>query len=94
MFEIRVADGGLVRMSGRLDAAEADKARADLDGMPGPLTLDCSELEYISSAGLSVLIVTYKRLHAAGHPLRLVNLQPRVRNVFHYAGLNRLLQIE
>ena len=58
------------------------------------MTLDCSNLEYISSAGLSVMLVTHRRLRAAGHALRLTNLQPRVRNVFTYAGLHRVLQIE
>ena len=94
MFEIRVETDGLVRLSGRLDASEADKASEDLRALEGPMTLECSALEYISSAGLSVVVMTFKRLHAAGHSLRLVNLQPKVRNVFTYAGLHRLLNIE
>jgi len=62
--------------------------------MNGPLRLDCSELDYISSAGLGVLIELHKRLVAAGQTLTLANLVPRVRNVFMYAGLDRLLNIE
>ena len=94
MFKMHVERDGVVRLSGRLDASEADGAIEDLKAINGPVTLDCGDLEYISSAGLSVVLVTYKRLLAAGYDLRLVNLQPRVRNIFTYAGLNRILQID
>ena len=94
MFAMRVESDGVVRLTGRLDASEADQAIDGLEAITGPVTLDCSNLEYISSAGLSVMLVTHKRLVAAGHSLRLVNLQPRVRNVFTYAGLHTILQIE
>jgi anti-anti-sigma factor len=94
MFKLEIEPGGLVRLKGRLDASEADQATVDLETVEGPITLDCSELEYISSAGLSVVLITYKRLMAEGHAFRLVNLQPKVRNVFTYAGLHRILQLE
>ena len=94
MFEIRKGEDGRVKLAGRLDAAEADGALAALSAISAPLVADCAELEYISSAGLSVILQTYKRLLGLGHPLRLVNLQPRVRNVFTYAGLDRFLTIE
>ena len=94
MFTMSVEPDGVVRLSGRLDASEAERVVDDLGTITGPVTLDCTHLEYISSAGLSVMLVTHKRLLAAGHALRLTNLQPRVRNVFTYAGLHRILQIE
>jgi anti-anti-sigma factor len=94
MFSLRIEADGVVRLLGRLDAAEADRASADLGSLPGPMTLDCGALEYVSSAGLSVMLVTHKRLMATGHALKLVNLQPRVKNVLTYAGLHRILQIE
>ncbi|TMQ55774.1 MAG: STAS domain-containing protein [Candidatus Eisenbacteria bacterium] len=94
MFSMQLEPHGVVRLTGRLDASEADRAIDGLDAITGPVTLDCSNLEYISSAGLSVMLVTHRRLRAAGHALRLTNLQPRVRNVFTYAGLHRVLQIE
>ena len=94
MFEIRFLNGSQIKLVGRLDAAQAESATAALKSLSGSAVADCSELEYISSAGIGVLIETYKRLGAAGHPLRLVNLLPRVRNIFTYAGLDRILTIE
>ncbi len=93
MFDIQVDDEGTVRLSGRLDASQTDRAHAVLAELTRNVTADCSALEYISSAGLGIIIVTHKRLLASGHSLKLVNLQPRVRNVFAYAGLDKFLAL-
>ncbi len=94
MFSVRTLPDGSVQLAGRLDAAEVPSARAALDRLTGPLTLDCSELDYVSSAGIGLLVETYKRLHQDGHAMRLVRLLPRVRNVISFAGLDRVLTLE
>jgi anti-sigma B factor antagonist len=94
MFDIEALDGNRIRLVGRLDASQVDRARQVLDRLQGPTVADCSGLEYISSAGISVLLVTFKRLSDAGHGFRLVNVSDRIRNVFRYAGLDRILTIE
>ena len=94
MFDIQLEGNGIVRLIGRLDAAESDHALKILRGVETSLTLDCSQLDYISSAGIGVFIETYKRLHASGLAFKLVHLLPRVKNIFAYAGLDRILTIE
>jgi anti-anti-sigma factor len=94
MFEIRTPAEGRAEMIGRLDAAESEAADRAFKALQGPLVLDCTGLEYISSAGLGVLIELHKRLASSGQTLTLTHLGPRVRNVFMYAGLDRLLKIE
>jgi anti-anti-sigma factor len=94
MFDIRVDPDGQVLMTGRLDAAESERALEILRGLERSLTLDCSGLDYISSAGIGVIIETYKRLRSAGHTLKLVKLVPRLREIFAYAGVDRVLTIE
>ena len=93
MFEIRPESTGTLRLIGRLDASAAPDAMSELTRVDHPLVADCRELDYISSAGLGVIMETYKRLHARGHTLRLVNVAPRIRNVFRYAGLDQLIEI-
>ena len=66
MLTIEPGAEGVVVVAGRLDAAQAPAAQAFLDGVAGVVTLDCSRLEYISSAGLGVLLKTQKRLLGAG----------------------------
>jgi len=94
MFDITITDHGHVTLAGRLDAAQAARAEKELARVNGPCRIDCADLEYISSGGLSALLITYKRLSDQGHPLKLVNLRPHVRDVFHYARLDRVFDIE
>jgi anti-sigma B factor antagonist len=94
MLDIQVASPGQVRLAGRLDAAQAERALQVLSGLPGPLTLDCSDLEYVSSAGLGVIVQTYKRLLESKSGFKLTHLSPRVRNVFTLSGLDRVIPIE
>lgn len=94
MLELHVETGGTVRLVGRLDAAESERTLAALERIPGPMTMECSGLEYISSAGISVIMQTWKRLNGQGSSLRLVGLTPRVRNVFGFAGLDKVLDIQ
>ena len=94
MFDIKVEGDGIVKLIGRLDASQTDRAREVLKEVEGPVTLDLSDLEYISSAGIGVIMETYKRLHGKSLSLRLVKLKPAVRAVFGFAGLERVLAIE
>lgn len=94
MLDIRVVEGGRVLLSGRFDAAQAGHALEVLSELSGPLTLDCSGLEYVSSAGLGVIVQVYKRLAGTQSGMRLTNLAPRVRNVFTLTGLDRVIPIE
>ena len=94
MFEVRSRADGSAELVGRLDASEVDAARKSLDALAGPLVLDCSRLDYVSSAGIGLLMETHKRLLRSGQKLALRNLLQRVRNVFIYAGLDRVLTLE
>ena len=93
MFEIRLGDQGEVVMSGRLDAAQCDKALQFLDSVAAPRVVDLAALDYISSAGLGVLLKTQKRVMAGGQGLRLVNANRHIRDIFKYAGFDRIFEI-
>lgn len=87
------SDGGIV-ISGRLDAAQCATAQAFLDGVKGTVTMDCSRLEYISSAGLGVLLKTQKRLVASAGKLRLTGVSSHLRDIFTYSGFDQIFEIE
>ena len=86
-------DGGIF-VAGRLDAAQAPSAQAFLDRMQGTVTLDCSRLEYISSAGLGVLLKTQKRLMGSAGKLRLSGVNRHLQDIFVYSGFDKILEIE
>lgn len=94
MFEIESAGDGRIILSGRLDAAQARRAQEFLDGVERPRELDCTALEYISSAGLGVLLRTQKRVMGQGGGLRLVNVNHHIRDVFRYSGFDKIFVIE
>lgn len=94
MFEIDQTDDGIVVLKGRLDSAHREEAQAFFDQLERGATLDCTELEYISSAGLGVLLKTQKRLLEHGGKLRLTGINPHLRDVFRYSGFDRIFEIE
>lgn len=93
MFDIRKTSNGTVHIKGRLDAARASEAQAVLDQLDRLGVIDMQALEYISSAGLGVLLRTHKRLLAGGGGLKLVNVSKHINDIFSYSGFDRLFEI-
>jgi anti-anti-sigma factor len=94
MLAIDFGADGKVVMAGRLDAAQCPTAQSFLDRVQGPVTLDCSRLEYISSAGLGVLLKTQKRLMASAGGLRLAGVNRHLQDIFQYSGFDQIFEIE
>jgi anti-sigma B factor antagonist len=94
MLKIEHAADGSVLIAGRLDAAQSPAAQAFLDKVQGTVKLDCSGLEYISSAGLGVLLKTQKRLVASGGKLRLTGVSRHLRDILQYSGFDQIFEIE
>ena len=94
MLDIRVNEDNGIFLTGRLDAAQAPRLAQLLDALASSAVLDLAGLEYISSAGIGVLVRTQLRLQESGRGLQLAHLQPRVRAVLHFAGLVEFFGIE
>ena len=94
MFEIEYGNDGAVLCRGRLDAAQCEKAQAFMDELEGPNTLDFADLEYISSAGLGILLKTQKRLAGSGAGLKIINVNNHIFDVFRYSGFHAIFDIE
>ena len=93
MLEIEQRSDGTLALVGRLDAAQAPKAQSALDALTAAARLDFSRLEYVSSAGLGVLLKTQKRLGPSGG-LTLVNVNTHILDVFRYSGFDQIFRIE
>jgi anti-sigma B factor antagonist len=94
MFEIGYGNDGVIILAGRLDAAQADKAQQFLAAAAAPTALDFQDLEYISSAGLGVLLALHKRLLAAGGGLRLIHVNRHIHDIFRFSGFDRVFVVE
>ena len=58
------------------------------------LIMDFTDLEYISSAGLRVLIGTQKKLKPDNIQMVIRNINPTVKEIFRMSGFDKILNIE
>lgn len=93
MFEIDYGTEGEIVCKGRLDAAQCEKALSFMESVEGSKTLDFTHLEYISSAGLGILLKTQKRLAESGAALRIINVNNHIHDVFRYSGFHAIFDI-
>ena len=94
MFTISRKENGTVELEGRLDASQVETASSILDAVTGSCIIDFARLDYISSAGLGVLLKTQKRLGASGQSLKLINMNKMIRDVFRIARFDLIFPIE
>lgn len=87
----------LVAVAGKLDSNTSPTAQQALEeilaGGARTIVLDCTALDYISSAGLRVLLGAAKRLTGSGGALRLFGLNESVREVFEISGFATILAV-
>ena len=85
-----------IALEGRLDTMTAPELEAALnESLNGAesLVLDFSKLEYISSAGLRVLLSAHKAMSGKGG-MKVTNVNEIVREVFEVTGFADILTIE
>ncbi len=85
-----------IALEGRLDTMTAPELEAELNqslDSVDSLTLDFSKLEYISSAGLRVLLSAHKVMSAKGG-MKVTNVNEIVQEVFEVTGFADILNIE
>ncbi len=91
-------DTALIALKGRIDSGNASQVEKDilsqLEGKPSvSVVLDAAELEYISSAGLRVLLTAQKIMNSQG-TLVIRNASEEVMEIFDVTGFSSVLTIE
>ena len=90
------AEATIIEIVGRLDTITApalDKAINEDIGEAKNLVLDVKGMEYISSAGLRVLLATQKKMQKIGS-MKVINVCEEVMEVFEMTGFADILVIE
>ena len=86
----------LIALEGRLDTSTAPELEAELgkslDGA-AELCFDFAKLDYISSAGLRVLLSAQKRMNKQGS-MKLINVGETIMEIFDVTGFTDILTIE
>ena len=83
-------------VSGRLDTQTAPELEAELDAVLSglkELTFDMTNLEYVSSAGLRVILKAQKAMNAQGS-MKLTGVNDSIMEVFDITGFLDILTIE
>ena len=85
-----------MKVSGRLDTMTAPQLESEITGHLDGITefiMDFTDLEYISSAGLRVLLVTSKMMKGKGRFV-IRNINETVREIFEVTGFLDILTVE
>lgn len=85
-----------IELSGRLDTTTAPQLEAEIKSSVEGITeliLNIEKLEYVSSAGLRVILSTQKIMNKQGK-LVIRNVSPSVMEVFEITGFSDILTIE
>ena len=83
-------------ITGRLDTTTAPELEATIDGCIteiNNLVLDCNALEYVSSAGLRVILKAQKLMNARGS-MKLTHVNAAIMEIFDITGFADILTIE
>ena len=95
-IEIKKSQETIIEIAGRLDTITApalDKSINEELGDTKNLVLDLKGLEYISSAGLRVLLAAQKKMQKIGS-MKVINVCEDVMEVFEMTGFADILVIE
>jgi anti-anti-sigma factor len=94
--ERSVGDVTILRPNGRFDSQtspEFETAIGERLNTAQNVILDCSDVPYMSSAGLRVILVAAKRVNQAKGKFALASLKPEIFSVFKVSGLASVLKI-
>ena len=86
-----------LNVGGRVDTVtsqDLEKAITSEEGNFDSLIIDFSDLEYISSAGLRVLISTQKKLTKENIPMVINNASDTIKEIFKMSGFDKILAIK
>ena len=92
----RNSEETIIKLAGRLDTTTAPALNKTVNediAETKNLILDVKELEYISSAGLRVLLGAQKKLQQIGS-MKVINVRETVMEVFEMTGFADILTIE
>ena len=84
-------------ISGEIDGTNVDEFEEQVNGAAEKtqcLSLDLSDLEYVSSAGLRVFLTLQKKVKQMGNEVVLRNVNEEVMEIFSVTGFVKLLNIE
>ena len=87
----------VIGIAGRLDTTNysllEQKLMALLDDQQDKILMDCSQMDYISSSGLRILLMALKRIKAMNGRFALCGLRENIHEIFEISGFTSIFEI-
>lgn len=100
-FKIVKRDSDLIgaELQGELDTAATQSFAADIDAfteddVQKQITIDFTKLNYISSAGMRILLVLAKRAAAYGRKVSITGMSEDIKQIFQLTGFDNMFAIQ
>lgn len=97
-MEVKVERNGdkmVCSIMGRIDTGSAPELIEKIDFVDlKELIFDMQDVDYVFSAGLRVFLQAQKIINANGGTMKLINVQPAVKEIFEIVGFSSIMDIE
>jgi anti-anti-sigma factor len=93
----KIKDFSVVKIEGRIDTTNFTSFEAEVnqlfDSSEKNIIFNCSGLNYISSSGLRVFLITQKKSISLNGKLHICCLQPSIKEIFDISGFSTIFSI-
>lgn len=94
MFDVEYNQNSqIVFLRGNFDTSKAELVREVFEKVEKSVTVDMSELQFICSSGIGVMVTVYRKLKEKGEDICLVNLNEHIKKVFKLSLLDKIFTI-
>ena len=95
MFKVEYNDElKTVYLDGNFDSSKANEVKDIIEKIDETFTVDMSQLNYICSAGIGIMVMAYSRLKDKGEKVYLANLNEHIIKVFRMSQLDKVFEIK
>jgi anti-sigma B factor antagonist len=95
MFQVEYnKDIQTVFLRGSFDASKAEEVKEVLNRVDNSVSVDMSGLDFICSAGVGLMVMTYRKLKEKGEDICLINLNEHISKVFRLSLLDKVFTIK
>lgn len=95
-----MAVSNIIRMPKRFDYSasgefnNAFNAALNVGGADQQIMLDCSQMDYIDSAGIGLLVMSHKKSMSCKAVISIINIKPAAKEILTLANLQKLIDIK
>ncbi len=83
-----------IYIKGNFDTSRAEEVKSVFEEVKTSVKVDMSELNFISSSGIGIMVMALQKLKGIGENIELVNLNDNIKKVFRVSMLDKVFNID